>query len=299
MADYYKTLGVAKTASDKEIKSAYRKLAKKYHPDANPNNPAAETRFKEISEAYEVLIDKEKRSLYDRFGTVNPQQAGFGGSPGGGYTTYTTQTDDAGDIGSVFESLFGAFGRGRNGGSTSRSGGFGFGPQPMNGADIRQPVRITLNEAYTGATRLITKGERSVRVNIPQGATDGTKVRLAGEGEAGANGGKPGDLYLIIAIDPHPQFTREGDDLTTDVKVDMFTAMLGGDVEVPTLGRPVRLKIPAGTQSGRKFRLPGKGMPKLRKAEQFGDLYARILITVPENLTDAQRSLVESLRERL
>ena len=160
-------------------------------------------------------------------------------------------------------------------------------------------MRITLNEAYTGATRLITKGDRSVRVNIPQGATDGTKVRLSGEGEPGVNGGKPGDLYLIIAVDPHPQFTREGDDLITDIRVDMFTAMLGGEVEVPTLGRPVRLKIPAGTQSGRKFRLPGKGMPKLRKTDEYGDLYARVLITVPENLTDAQRSLVESLRERL
>ncbi|MDL1900732.1 J domain-containing protein [Anaerolineae bacterium CFX9] len=298
MADYYKTLGVSRTASDKEIKSAFRKLAKKYHPDANRSDPGAEARFKEINEAYEVLSDKEKRSLYDRFGTINPQQTGFGGSPGGTYTTYT-QEGDLGDIGSVFESLFGAFGRGRSAGSASRTGGFGFGPQPMNGADIHQPVRITLNEAYTGATRLITKGDRSVRVNIPQGATDGTKVRLSGEGEPGVNGGKPGDLYLIIAVDPHPQFTREGDDLITDIRVDMFTAMLGGEVEVPTLGRPVRLKIPAGTQSGRKFRLPGKGMPKLRKTDEYGDLYARVLITVPENLTDAQRSLVESLRERL
>jgi curved DNA-binding protein len=166
----------------------------------------------------------------------------------------------------------------------------------MPGRDIEQAVSIHLHEAYTGTTRLITKGGRTIRVNIPAGATDGTRVRLAGEGEPGEGGGAPGNLYLVVKVEPHPQFEREGDDLQVDVRVDMFTAMLGGEIEVPTLSRPVRLKIPAATQSGRKFRLSGKGMPILRQPDHFGDLYARILISVPEQLNDQQRALVEKLR---
>src|SRR5262249_21898309 len=150
-------------------------------------------------------------------------------------------------------------------------------------------------EAYIGATRLITKGERTVRVNIPAGAKNGTKVRLAGEGDAGF-GGQPGDLYLVVEVDPDSRFEREGDDLTVEVKVDMFTALLGGEVEIPTLGRPIKLKVPASTQSGRKFRLSGKGMPVLNQSEKHGDLYARILVTVPENLNAQQRELVEQLK---
>lgn len=293
--DYYKTLGVSRTASDKEIKSAFRKLAKKYHPDANPNDPSAEAKFKEINEAYEVLSDKEKRSLYDRFGTVDPQQVGWnpGASRGagtGGYTTYTNV--DYADFSDIFESIFGGAGRRTAEGSTRR-GGMGF---RVDGEDIYHNVQITLREAYEGAVRLITKGDRTLRANIPPGATTGTKVRLSGEGEPGLNGGKPGDLYLIIEVLPDEQFTRDGDDLTVDVKVDMFTALLGGEVEVPTLGRPVKLKIPAGTQAGRRFRIAGKGMPKLRKPGEYGDLYARVIITVPEKLSPQQREMVEALR---
>ena len=293
--DYYKTLGVSRTASDKEIKSAFRKLAKKYHPDANPNDPSAEAKFKEINEAYEVLSDKEKRSLYDRFGTADPQQAGWnpGASRGagtGGYTTYTNV--DYADFSDIFESIFGSAGR-RTAEGSSRRGGMGF---RVDGEDIYHNVQITLREAYEGAVRLITKGDRTLRANIPAGATTGTKVRLSGEGEPGLNGGKPGDLYLIIEVLPDEQFTRDGDDLTVDVKVDMFTALLGGEVEVPTLGRPVKLKIPAGTQAGRRFRIAGKGMPKLRKPGEYGDLYARVIITVPEKLSPQQREMVEALR---
>ena len=156
-------------------------------------------------------------------------------------------------------------------------------------------MNITLQEAYSGTTRLISKGERTVRVNIPAGAKTGTKVRLAGEGEAGY-GGQPGDLYLIVEVEPDSHFERDGDNLTVDVKVDMFTALLGGEAEVPTLGRSVKLKVPAGTQSGRKFRLSGKGMPILNHKDQHGDLYARVLVTVPEQLTAAQRDLVEQLK---
>lgn len=296
--DFYATLGVSKTANEKEIKQAFRKLAKKYHPDANPDDPTAEQRFKEINEAYETLSDAEKRARYDQFGAGYAQAGGFGGN-----TQYTNV--DMGDMGDILEQIFGSRGRGGSSRTSSGRGGFGgfggFGQQeaPTRGRDIEQPVSITLQEAYSGTTRLITKGDRTIRVNIPAGATNGTKVRLGGEGEPGIGGAEAGDLYLITQVEPESQFERHGDDLTTEVKVDMFTAMLGGEVEVPTLGRPIRLKIPAGTQSGRKFRLGGKGMPKLREKEQFGDLYARILITVPEKLTEQQREKVEALRQAL
>lgn len=288
--DYYKILGIERGASEKEIKTAYRRMAKKYHPDANKNDPTAENKFKDLNEAHEVLSDPEKRKLYDQFGTVNPQgfsgqqPGGFGGQPAGGFTY--TQTGEPGNLNDILEGLFG----GARGG---RSGGRGM---PEAGEDITQRVMITLDEAYTGATRTIAKDARKVRVNIPAGATDGTKVRLSGEGAPGFNGGNPGDLYLVVEVQKHPAFERNGSDLTTEVKIDAFTAMLGGEVEVPTLSRPIRLRITPGTQSGRKFRLTGKGMPLLREADKFGDLYARVLITVPESLTDEQKALVEQLR---
>jgi curved DNA-binding protein len=286
--NYYETLGVSKTASDKEIKQAFRKLAKKYHPDANPNDPSAEAKFKEINEAYEVLSDAEKRAQYDQFGSAYQQ---FGGNRNGsGYYTNVDMRDSP--FGDILESLFSNFGRSERG--RSQQG------QPfdvrMDGQDIEQKVRISLQEAYTGTSRLVTKGSRKVKVTIPPGAATGTRVRLAGEGEIGSYGGRAGDLYLIVEVEPDARFERDGDNLTVDVKLDMFTAMLGGEIEVPTLDRPVRLKIKPGTQSGRKFRIAGKGMPVLRRDGEFGDLYARMLITVPENLTSQQRELVEQLR---
>ncbi len=292
--DYYQTLGVQKSATEKEIKQAFRKLAKQYHPDANPNDPTAEGKFKEINEAYEVLSDPEKRAQYDRFGSAYERMGSAG--PGGAYYT-NVDMGDIGDspFGDIFESLFGSFGGQRAGGADwSRRAS-----PAMNGRDLEQNVSISLQEAYSGTTRVVTKGDRRVRVNIPAGAATGTKVRMAGEGEPGANGGRPGDLYLVVQVEPDARFERQGDDLHTDVKVDMFTALLGGQVEVTTLDRPVKLKIPAGTQSGRKFRLAGKGMPLLRHPDQRGDLYARVMITVPERLSDEQRALVEQLRDGL
>jgi curved DNA-binding protein len=198
-----------------------------------------------------------------------------------------------GDLGDIFGSLFG---RGRTNQREGVGSPFSGASRSTRGQDIEQRVSITLQEAYTGAQRLVSKGERTVRVNIPAGAKTGTKVRLAGEGDAGLGGGQAGDLYLIVEVEPDSRFERDGDNLTADVKVDMFTALLGGEAEVPTLSRPIKLKIPAGTQSGRKFRLSGKGMPVLNQTDKFGDLYARILVTVPENLTDEQRKLVEQLK---
>ena len=167
----------------------------------------------------------------------------------------------------------------------------------MPGRDLEHEVGITLREAYEGTTRYVTKGDRRLKVNIPAGADNGTKVRLTGEGEPGQGG--PGDLYLIVRVDADPQFEREGDNLYVDVEVDMFTAMLGGDIRVPTLARAVKVKIPPGTQSGQKLRVSGKGMPRLRTKDQYGDLFARVMITVPRNLTTIQRELVEQLRSSL
>lgn len=289
--DYYETLGVKRDATEKEIKQAFRRLAKQYHPDANPNNPQAEARFKEINEAYEVLSDPQKRAEYDRFGSAYQQ---FGGS--GNVRYYTNVDVDDNAFADILESLFGGlggfggFGRSSRGQTYTRQ-------MPVDGHDIEQPVTISLREAYHGATRLVSRGDRKVKVTIPRGATTGTKVRLAGEGEPGVAGGRPGDLYLVVEVEDDPVFKRQGDDLYVDVDVDVFTALLGGTVEVPTLDRPVKITIPAGTQSGRLFRVAGKGMPKLRQADTHGDLYARALIKIPTNLTNEQRRLVEQLRD--
>jgi curved DNA-binding protein len=292
--DYYKILGVDKNATGQEIKKAFRRKAKAYHPDHNPDNPNAEARFKEINEAYEVLSDAEKRRMYDTFGTVNPQAA-----RGGQYYTNVDPGDSP--FGDIFESIFGSFGRGARARGRSQQEGFSdfdsFGRS--QGQDIEQPVTITLREAYAGATRVITKGERQIKVKIPAGATNGTKVRLAGEGAPGFGGGSTGDLYLVVEVEPDTLFDRKGDDLHVEIKVDVFTAWLGGEMEVPTMERPVKLRIPAGTQSGRRFRLAGKGMPVLKKSGEYGDLYARVLITIPEKLDAKQQKLVEQLRDSL
>lgn len=290
--DFYRTLGISKTASDKEVKQAFRRLAKQYHPDTNPDNPQAETRFKEINEAYEVLSDPEKRSQYDQFGADFANFQGFQGFNQQGRGQRTNVDFGNAEFQNIMDSFFG-FGQQRN---NARSQAH---PRQSAGQNIEHGITIDLREAYEGTTRLITKGGRQIRVNIPAGADDGTKVRLAGEGEAGFGGGKAGDLFLIVTVEPNSDFERNGDNLTTEIKVDMFTALLGGEIKIPTLARPVKLKIPAGTQSGQKFRLTGKGMPKLRKKGEFGDLYARVLITVPSNLDEHQRRLVEELRDSM
>jgi curved DNA-binding protein len=297
--DFYKVLGVDKSASDDEIKRAYRKLAKKYHPDTNPNNPEAEARFKEINEANEVLSDKDKREVYDRFGTTTP--GGFPGGAGPDVRYYNQGGANETSFADILETFLGGRGRGGAGGGRGAPGGFGgFGgfstSNSMEGEDIEQPVSISLKEAYTGTTRTVTRDGRKITVKIPSGADTGTKIRLAGEGMPGM-GGQDGDLYLIVTVEEDMQFERKGDDLETDVKIDMFTALLGGEAEIPTMVKNVKLKIPPGTQSGRKFRLPNKGMPILKKTGEYGDLYARVLITVPIALTEKQQALVEHLRQ--
>jgi curved DNA-binding protein len=305
--DYYAVLGVSRTASEKDIKTAYRKLARKFHPDVNPGDKKSETAFKEIGEAYSVLSDPEKRKKYDRWGhdwekIEQAQAAGvnFGGRPGstryswssgpnGGATNFNFDSED---LGGLFDQLFG---RSAGGGRTRvRSA-------PRKGNDIEQPVEITLEEAFAGTQRTYSihdaqTGEtRSVEVKIPAGATDGLRVRVAGKGEPGMAGAAAGDLYLIIKIKPHEQFEREGDDLRVKVPTPLYTAVLGGEVRVPTpKGTHLALKVPPETPNGLRMRLAGQGMPHLNGSGR-GDLYAEINVQVPRNLTTREKDLFAEL----
>jgi curved DNA-binding protein len=319
--DYYQTLGVTKSASDKELKQAYRKLARKHHPDVNPGDKSAESRFKEINEAYEVLGDPEKRRKYDELGAnwrmyEQAQQSGqgfgagppFGGAGGawnintggpGGYRTMTEEEmhdlfGNEDPFSDFFRTFFG--GGAREGGSRGRQSRA---PRTQKGRDIEHEVELTLEEAYHGATRRISIKQgghaRSVDVRIPAGVKDGSRVRAAGEGESGSNGGASGDLYLRVRLRPHAVFERDGSDLHTKVALPVTTAVLGGEAQVPTVTGSVRLKIPETTQSGQVFRLKGHGMPTVGKPDQRGDLYATVEVQLPRSLSKDQRQHYEAL----
>jgi molecular chaperone DnaJ len=347
--DYYEVLGVSRTVVDAELKSAFRKLAMKYHPDKNPGDAEAEIKFKEINEAYQVLSDGQKRAAYDRFGHAAFQNGGGGpGGPGFG--------NEFGDFMSdIFDTFFGDPRGGRGGG---RAGGA---PGRERGSDMRYNLEVTLEEAYGGKAASVTiptsvscdvcsgtgakagskpracptcggagrvraaqgffsiertcpnchgRGEviddpcpncsgagrvtreRTLSVNIPAGVEDGTRIRLAGEGEAGLRGGPAGDLYLFVSIKPHPFFQRDGADLFCQVPISLVTAALGGEFTVPTLdGADAKVRVPEGTQSGRQFRLRGKGMSVLRSRD-VGDLYIQVAVETPQNLTRRQRELL-------
>jgi curved DNA-binding protein len=320
-------LGVPKTASEKEIRSAYRKLARQHHPDVNPGNPEAEATFKRINEAYEVLSDPEKRKKYDQLGARwreyesyeraqaaaaaagQPQQpfnfddiAGGGPAGGGGGARYeyrSVSPEDLEDLygtdrpfSDFFETFFG-----RAGGAAA---GEGRAPRPGRGYDFEYPVEVTLAEALRGATRTLELQQpdgssRRLEVKIPAGVADGSRVRIAGQGAPGRAGGPAGDLYLVTSVAPDARFEREGDDLRTRVSAPLTTMLLGGEVHVPTPdGRRLALKIPAETQDGRVFRLRGQGMPHLGRAAQRGDLHAEIHAHLPERLSARERELLES-----
>lgn len=295
--DYYATLGVAKNADEKEIKQAYRRLARKYHPDVNPGDKSSEEKFKEISEAYEVLSDPQKRKKYDQFGD---QWNKVGKAPPGGWETFTWQPGSgerfnfdiggaAGGFSDFFEMLFGQPFGGAGAATRERH------RAPSRGRDIEYQVEVTLEEAFSGATRAFTLDGRRIEVKIPKGVRDGSRVKLAGQGEPGRSGER-GDLYLIVKERPHPKFERKGADLYTDASVQYCTAALGGEASVQTLTGRVSMKIPSGTQSGQVFRLPGQGMPRVNQTER-GDLFARIKIVTPKTLTDRERELLEELAE--
>jgi curved DNA-binding protein len=290
--DYYSILGVDRSASAAEIKKAYRKLARQYHPDINPGNTEAETKFKAINEAYEVLSDKDKREKYDRFGRdwQRYQQGaegfdwgGAGGSFGGG----------GGDFSDFFETLFG--GRGRPAGAG--------GGMRMDGQDVDYQAEITLEEAFGGTERVVQfhapNGQpRSITVKIPPGVDTGSRVRAAGEGGPGIGGGRRGDLYLIVKVVPHSRFERRDDDLYVKAQTDLYTMLLGGETRVPVMGgKTVTMNIPAGTQNGKTFRVTGQGMPRLRTPTTRGDLYVTIEAQLPTSLSPRERELVEQLRE--
>jgi curved DNA-binding protein len=315
--DYYATLGVPKSATDVEIKRAYRKLARQFHPDVNPGDKKAEARFKDINEANEVLADPDKRRKYDELGAnwreyeqaERAGQAAPGGWPPygagrGGGATYRTMTPEemeqafGGDnpFSDFFQTFFGgaAFG-GPSGGRTGRSA------RPAKGHDLEHAIDLTLEEAYTGATRRLVSTrdsqERSVDVRIPAGVKDGARVRAAGEGAPAPRGGRAGDLYLTVRLLPHSRFERKGQDLHTRVDVPATTAVLGGEVNVPLLsGTSVRLKVPPLTNNGRVFRLRGHGMPAVGRPDEKGDLYATVAIQIPARLSDEARTHWEALR---
>ncbi|MCI0398608.1 MAG: J domain-containing protein [Chloroflexi bacterium] len=312
--DYYKTLGVSKSATEEEIKKAYRKLARKYHPDVNPGNKMAEETFKDINEAYEVLSDTDKRAKYDRFGAQWRQYERAGGrpedfdwaqwqaQPGGGRSYTRTVSPEE------FEELFGGGGLGGfseffetlfGGGRPGFGGDFtGRGYQPRRGRDQEHTIEVTLEEAFQGATRLLQwEDGREIRARIPRGAETGTRVRFSGQGSPGPAGSEPGDLYLNVVVLPHPVFQREGDDLKVTVPVDLYTAVLGGKVDVSSPDQTVKLTIPPETANGKVFRLRGLGMPRLRRPEERGDLFATVEIQLPQNLSEKEKELFRQLQE--
>jgi DnaJ-class molecular chaperone len=305
--NYYELLGVPKTADEKEIKSAYRKLARKYHPDVNPNDKTAESKFKEISEANEVLSDPEKRKLYDQYGS-NWEAAQQGGGayfdPNGGEADFGGFRV-GGDFGSIFDQFFGgAAGGGRRVGTMYED------IETSQPRDVEKTVELTLEEIDSGTTRTLTyqtmDGQRlrdsvttvptskRVEVKIPAGIEDGKKLRVPGKGAAGANG-KAGDLYVTVRWAAHERFRPVGDKLEVDVSVPYTKAILGGEIKVPTPRSTLSMKIPAGTQSGQSFRLAGQGLTKL--AGGRGDLMARVKITVPKQLSTEERELIHRLAE--
>jgi curved DNA-binding protein len=324
--DYYAALGLKKGASEKEIRSAFRKLARQYHPDVNPGNQEAEARFKELNEANEVLSDPEKRALYDQLGPqwreyeqyrsgggdATPAEflratsgfAGAGSRAGAGGPRYeyrSTNADDLRDLfgdGDPFSDFFHqSFGRG-GAGRTSASGA----PVQMPGQDVEQQVDITLQEAIQGTTRVLQyadeAGPRRIEAKIPPGVREGARIRLSGQGAPGYNGGPNGDLYLVVRVAPHPLFEVKEADVHVDIPVELHVCLLGGEVTVPTpKGTRLALRIPAETQNGRVFRLNGQGLPPMRAGGKAGDLYAKAQVVLPTHLSEEERQLVARLAE--
>ena len=319
--DYYSILGVNRDANGREIKQAYRKLARKHHPDVNPGDKSAEARFKQINEAYEVLSDKKKRQKYDQFGDQwqyadQFAQAGYQQTPFGNFSqaggTQGFHFEEA-DLGSLFGDLF-------RSGTRSRQA------RPRRGQNVDHPVTVTLEEAYHGTKRTIAlRSEQScaschgtgriqnmpcsvcrgsgaisvvkrLEVKIPPGVRGGSRVRIAGKGNPGHAGGASGDLYLVVSVKPHRRFERRGDDLYEEVAVPLTVAVLGGEVQVPTLKGKLALKVPPETQNGRAFRLAGQGMPHLGNSA-YGDLLAKVSVTLPTKLSEEEKKLFERLSQ--
>ena len=294
--DYYKLLGVDRSASESDIKRAYRKLALQFHPDKNPGDSQAEERFKEINEAYEVLGDPAKRARFDQLGSSYRAWERMGGAPGGfDWSQWTAGRPgrvhvEMGDLGDLFGSGgFSDFFNAIFGGMMSQAGPA---RTAARGRDLDHSVRLTLAEAFKGTTRTLDRNGKRLEVKIPPGAATGTRIRIAGQGERSS--GASGDLFLIVEVDPSP-FERREDDLHIDISTDLYTAVLGGQLEVPTPAGPVMLSVPAGSQPGQTFRLKGRGMPNLRAPSRHGDLFARLKVLLPSKLSPEDKALFEKL----
>src|ERR1035437_415455 len=301
--DYYKILGVTKSSTPEEIKKAFRKLAVKYHPDKNPEDKKSEEKFKEINEANEVLSDPEKRKKYDELGE-NWKQYQQGGnkssdfdwerySNGGSGRTYTYSGDEnefghfGGNFSDFFENIFGG-GMGNNPRQRSRS---------TKGADLQAEMEISLEEAYHGSSRVLNLNGEQLRMKLKPGSYKGQVLRLKGKGGNGINGGPKGDLFITVHIGNHSAFERKGDDLYCDLNLDLYTAILGGKAEIKTIKGQIKIPIAAGTENGKNLRLKGMGMPKYRKTNEFGDLYAKINIITPKNLSEKEIELFKELQK--
>lgn len=288
--DYYKILGIDKTATDKDVKNAYRKLARKYHPDLHPNDKEAKAKFQQINEANEVLSDPEKRKKYDQYGkdwkhaeeferAAQQQQQGgqFRGS------RYTHMQDDEG-FSDFFESMFGGFGGGARGRNIR-----------YRGEDYTAELNLDLTEAYETHKRTLTVNGKNIRITIPAGIENGQTIKIAGHGGEGINGGPNGDLFITFIINDHPRFKRLGNNLYTTIDLDLYTAVLGGELTIETLTGKVKLNVKPETQNGSKIKLSGKGFPVYKKPGEFGDLYVTYQVKIPTNLTEKQKELFKQL----
>jgi curved DNA-binding protein len=288
--DYYKILGVDKNATPEEIKKAYRKLARKHHPDLNPNDKNAKASFQQINEANEVLSDPEKRKKYDQYGKDWQHAEQFeqaqqnrkqpSGSSGTGYE----ETEFNGDFSDFFESLFG--GRARAGRSRQVK---------YRGEDYRAELNLSLTDAYETHKQTLTVNGHNIRITIPAGIENGQTIKIAGHGGPGINGGPNGDLYITFSIANHTRFKRLGNDIVTKAELDLYTAVLGGEITLDTIKGKVKLKIRPETQNGTKVKLKGKGFPIYKKEGQFGDLFVTYSVVIPTNLTEKQRKLFTEL----
>ncbi|MCB2208846.1 MAG: DnaJ domain-containing protein [Bacteroidetes bacterium] len=299
--DYYKILGVDKKASVADIKKAYRKLARKYHPDVNPDNAEAEQKFKDINEANEVLSDANKRKKYDAYGMdwakVSDEQHEAWNRQGGfkgqqkqqQYYSQGSEGFDMGDFSDFFQSMFGG-GFGGGGFSQARS-------RSMKGQDFSAEMHLPLRAVYHDSKHTITVSGKNLRITIPAGIKDGQVIKLKGKGGKGMNGGTDGDLLITVLVDPDPSFERRGNDIYLSHAIDLYTAMLGGESKVQTLSGTVKIKIKPETQNGTKLRLKGKGFPVYRRKDVFGDLYVNIQVKIPTGLSAKEKELVKKLSE--